>query len=189
MVSGCQSAMRLRFWYTASAVPSYHPSRARICGGTILTKLRVNRPPICQLLRRCSIRDCERYWTRTYREVMDELTKLLRTKSMMRYFPPKGTAGLLRTSVSGRRRSPLPPAMIIPRTRWGFIASLGGGLGLVNARYQLRDGLLTRFSPCRTRHSPFASSLEKVEPGSWGIPQYASNNLAAKMQRLDKQEG
>src|SRR6478609_489398 len=30
MTSGCQSSMRLRFWYTASAVPSYHPSRARL---------------------------------------------------------------------------------------------------------------------------------------------------------------
>src|SRR4029078_12880810 len=64
---------------------------------------------------------------------MFEFKKLLRTKSMMRYFPPNGTAGLLRTSVRGRRRSPLPPAMIIPRTRCGFILSLAlsslGGLG------------------------------------------------------------
>ena len=52
---------------------------------------------------------------------MPELTKLLRTKSIMRYLPPNGTAGLLLTSVKGRRRSPFPPAMIIPKIRRGFI--------------------------------------------------------------------
>src|SRR3984893_5307471 len=41
---------------------------------------------------------------------MPELMRLLRTKSMMRYLPPKGTAGLARSCVSGYRRLPLPPA-------------------------------------------------------------------------------
>ena len=36
--------------------------------------------------------------------------RLLRTKSMMRYLPPKGTAGLARSCVSGNKRLPLPPA-------------------------------------------------------------------------------
>src|ERR1700691_3752556 len=48
---------------------------------------------------------------------MPELMKLLRTKSMMRYFPPKGTAGLARSLVSGYNRVPFPPASTIPRTR------------------------------------------------------------------------
>src|ERR1700730_9302282 len=47
---------------------------------------------------------------------MPELIKLLRTKSMMRYFPPNGTAGLARSLVSGERRLPLPPASTIPKT-------------------------------------------------------------------------
>src|SRR5580698_260787 len=36
---------------------------------------------------------------------------------MMRYLPPKGTAGLERSCVIGCRRSPLPPASTIARTR------------------------------------------------------------------------
>src|ERR1044071_1342190 len=48
---------------------------------------------------------------------MPELTKLLSTKSMMRYFPPNGTAGLARSLVSGYSRVPFPPASTIPNTR------------------------------------------------------------------------
>src|SRR6202050_3376504 len=48
---------------------------------------------------------------------MPELMKLLRTKSIIRYFPPKGTAGLARSLVKGKRRVPLPPASTMPRTR------------------------------------------------------------------------
>ena len=37
------------------------------------------------------------YCVRTITSVMPELTQLLSVKSMMRYLPPKGTAGLART--------------------------------------------------------------------------------------------
>src|ERR1039458_462918 len=40
--------------------------------------------------------------------------KLLRTKSMIRYSPPKGTAGLARSRVRGKSRSPAPPASKTP---------------------------------------------------------------------------
>src|SRR4051812_10552377 len=42
--------------------------------------------------------------------------KLLSTKSMMRYLPPKGTAALARSLVSGCRRVPFPPANTMPST-------------------------------------------------------------------------
>src|SRR6266849_8846922 len=48
---------------------------------------------------------------------MPELMKLLSTKSTTRYLPPKGTAGLARSLVSGKSRVPLPPARTIPSTR------------------------------------------------------------------------
>src|SRR5580658_14521 len=48
---------------------------------------------------------------------MPELMKLLRTKSMIRYLPPKGTAGLARSFVNGNNLVPLPPASTMPRTR------------------------------------------------------------------------
>src|SRR5579859_826803 len=50
-------------------------------------------------------------------EWMPEFTKLLRTKSTMRYLPPKGTAGLARSRVRGKSRVPLPPASTMPSTR------------------------------------------------------------------------
>src|SRR6266849_7019453 len=48
---------------------------------------------------------------------MSEFMKFESTKSIRRWRPPKGTAGLERSRVSGCRRSPRPPAMIIARTR------------------------------------------------------------------------
>jgi hypothetical protein len=39
-----------------------------------------------------------------------ELTRLLKTKSTILYRPPNGTDGLERNTVSGKSRSPLPPA-------------------------------------------------------------------------------
>src|SRR2546428_12556937 len=44
-----------------------------------------------------------------------ELIQLLRVKSMIRYLPPKGTAGLARSAVNGWRRSPRPPDRIMVR--------------------------------------------------------------------------
>src|SRR6202795_1544910 len=49
--------------------------------------------------------------------LIPELMKLLRTKSTIRYLPPKGTAGLARSRVRGKRRVPLPPASTMPHTR------------------------------------------------------------------------
>src|SRR6185503_7010012 len=44
-----------------------------------------------------------------------ELMQLLSAKSMMRYGPPKYTAGLARSLVSGYSRSPAPPASTMTR--------------------------------------------------------------------------
>ena len=45
-----------------------------------------------------------------------ELMQLLSVKSMMRYGPPKYTAGLARSLVSGYKRSPAPPARTMTTT-------------------------------------------------------------------------
>src|SRR5271156_6292456 len=45
---------------------------------------------------------------------MPELTRLERTKSIMRYLPPNGTAGLARSRVRGWRRVPRPPSITSP---------------------------------------------------------------------------
>ena len=45
------------------------------------------------------------------------------TKSINRYLPPKGTAGLARSRVSGCRRCPSPPAMTMARILGAISAS------------------------------------------------------------------
>src|SRR5579859_431348 len=47
---------------------------------------------------------------------MSELTQLLRAKSMMRYLPANGTAGLARFCESRLSRSPWPPARMTAST-------------------------------------------------------------------------
>ena len=50
----------------------------------------------------------DRHISLTWR--MSELTRFDSTKSMSRYVPPNGTAGLARSAVSGINRLPSPPA-------------------------------------------------------------------------------
>src|SRR5882724_13350251 len=77
---------------------------------------------------------------------MSEFTKFERTKSTIRQRPANGTAGLERSRVSGWRRSPLPPAMIIARTRARrFTSVLQGGCG------RRSSGLGRRLGPCRVQ--------------------------------------
>ena len=52
------------------------------------------------------------YWVRTTTSVIPEFTQLLSVKSMIRYLPPNGTAGLARTEERIESRSPSPPARI-----------------------------------------------------------------------------
>src|SRR6476620_10086333 len=48
-----------------------------------------------------------------------------RVMSMMRYWPAKGTAGLARSRVSGKRRSPAPPASRTPSVSLIFLFPQG----------------------------------------------------------------
>src|SRR5262249_36843077 len=77
--------------------------------------------------------------------------KLLNTKSMIRYLPPNGTAGLARSFVRGYSRVPLPPARTIPRTRM----RIGFDQGLLWHRAKNRAGAWGRgggrASPARRR--------------------------------------
>src|SRR5437762_12347539 len=78
-------------------------------------------------------------------ELIPELMKLLRTKSMIRYFPPNGTAGFARSFVRGYSRVPLPPASTIPSTRSCIRRIVSQSLCYVdpvNARRWLIVGLL-----------------------------------------------
>src|SRR5712691_6272611 len=63
----------------------------------------------------CSFREWGRYCVRIMTSTTPELTQLESVKSMIRYLPAKGTAGLARLSVKTPRREPSPPARITAR--------------------------------------------------------------------------
>ena len=65
-----------------------------------------------------SLRDRGLYCVKAMTWLMSELTQLLRAKSMIRYLPPKGTAGLARMLERIDSRSPSPPARMTARTRF-----------------------------------------------------------------------
>src|SRR5208337_2216618 len=94
----------------ASAVPRYQDSPVRICGGTRVMKSPHSELKIDQPSRRCFCRECDLYWVKIKMRRRPECRQLLSVKSMMRYLPPKGTAGLARSAVSGCNREPTPPA-------------------------------------------------------------------------------
>src|SRR5512144_2663571 len=76
---------------------------------------------------------------------MPELMKLESTKSMMRYLPPNGTAGLERSLVSGYRRSPLPPAMMMPMVFISFpLCSADGVHDLAQVPAEAQEHRLVR---------------------------------------------
>jgi hypothetical protein len=56
------------------------------------------------------------YWVSTHILRIPALARLDSAKSISRYTPPNGTAGLARSSVSGASRVPAPPASTIPST-------------------------------------------------------------------------
>src|SRR5208282_5604256 len=62
--------------------------------------------------------------------------QLLRGMSISRYMPPKGTAGLDRSSVSGISRVPLPPAMMTVST--SFIDTFSCSPGLPEQTHWIR---------------------------------------------------
>src|ERR1022692_110568 len=63
------------------------------------------------------------YWVSTQILLTPALTRFDSAKSISRYRPPKGTAGLARSSVSGARRLPAPPASTMLRTRSSAIST------------------------------------------------------------------
>src|SRR5262245_34196836 len=62
----------------------------------------------------------------------------------MRYLPPKGTAGLARSRVSGCRRVPSPPAITMPRIfvfmTGSFLGTMPSALRRVAMRFSARAG-------------------------------------------------
>src|SRR5512137_2127531 len=94
----------------ASSVPAYQDAPVRICGGTAVmnsphSALKMDHPS-----RKCFCSEWDLYWVSTRTRRSPECRQLDKVKSMTRYLPPKGTAGLARSAVKGCKRDPLPPA-------------------------------------------------------------------------------
>ena len=68
---------------------------------------------VCEM---CRSRLCDLYWVSTTICRSPELIRFEIAKSIRRYCPPNGTAGLARSAVRGIRRLPSPPARMIPKT-------------------------------------------------------------------------
>src|SRR5947209_3796735 len=94
----------------ASAVPLYQFSSMRCCGGRTSTYSSSWRVRKFQPAVRCRSRLRALYWVSTSTFLRPLLMQLDRVKSMIRYSPPKGTAGLARSRVKGSNLVPLPPA-------------------------------------------------------------------------------
>ena len=119
MMSAPDWRMASRFVATASAVPRYHSrERPRATYGC-----RMRMPPMLRSRSQgrpapmWSFSESGAYCVRTMTFVMPELTQFESVKSMMRYLPPKGTAGLARTPERSDRRSPSPPARTTANVR------------------------------------------------------------------------
>ena len=78
---------------------------------------------IDQPSRRCFCSECDLYCVSTSTRRKPECRQFARVKSIMRYFPPKGTAGLVRSWVSGCSRLPVPPARMMPLLTFVFTDS------------------------------------------------------------------
>src|SRR4029453_7455334 len=103
----------------------------------------------------CSFREWGRYWVRIITSEIPEFTQLDSVKSMMRYFPAKGTAGLARFSVSTPSREPSPPARITARA---LIRGLLSRVGRLRAFVE-RGVLLRRPRPGEVPGHPIALEL------------------------------
>src|ERR1035438_2701982 len=93
---------------------------------------------------------------------MPELTRLDRTKSTMRYWPPNGTAGLARSFVSGYRRVPLPPASTNDRTRSCMIRTYSQKVHFSILRFQVGEAGAAVFSPRAMDACPSPAGLLRI---------------------------
>src|SRR6266568_5286 len=144
----------------ASAEPSNHFGPTRICAGTSSTywlRSAVSRQARWMWV----LSDSDLYWTSTFIRSRPELAKLERAKSMIRYRPPNGTAGLARSRVSGSRRRPSPPARIMAR-----VFAIGEGLLEVGL-----DAKPARLGPARK-----ASALSAPCAGRYKVPRRENRN-------------
>src|SRR5690349_5573627 len=134
--------MRLRLCRIASADPENQRLPRRCCAGTEAT-YEFSRPFMRQVCEMWRSRLCDLYCVSTTICLRPEFSRFDRAKSMSRYCPPNGTAGLARSSVRGMSRLPSPPASTMPNT-------LRVAMDPSVVRRRAISGV--DVSPCRMRH-------------------------------------
>ncbi len=177
-----------RFWKTASAVPLYQSAVTRCCAGSSSMNS-LNRPsrndhPRCTW----RIRLCALYCVAMPMRRMPELRQFESVKSMIRNFPPNGTEGLARQSVSGPSRDPRPPASTKASVCLVRCALLGSACGCTSlpvawGRPCLRSVMLRALERRASRSTAgraMASGLE--ETGFQDAVKPAPNASAARHQ-------
>src|SRR5581483_7036955 len=150
--------MKFRFWYSASAVPRYQSWSLRPRYGCQTwmpfgqRRFRSHGSPIPMWW----INECGRYCVSTATLYRPELTTFDSAKSMIRYFPANGTAGLARFSPRTLSRLPSPPARISVST--SIAASLPAEPRRAAARAQPRDKNCTSLSATTRKGRPTAQA-------------------------------
>jgi hypothetical protein len=91
----CERKCR-RFWRTASAVPWNQSGLSSVCSAASTVTKAEEKMSNLYVDVRCLLRLSELYCVRTKMRRRSEFRQLLTGMSMSRYFPPMGTAGLLR---------------------------------------------------------------------------------------------
>src|SRR5262249_26158559 len=156
----------------ASAVPLYQCSSMRCCGGrtSMYSLSSRGKKPQPAVMCRSRLRALYCVSTNTRRKLA--LMQLDRVKSMMRYSPPNGTAGLARSRVSGSSRVPLPPAKINVRTSFTVLASRGSGgdpFGIVKGgRWNGNRKVAISGAAGAARRPPLATCLTHLDNRSIG---------------------
>ena len=119
---------------TASAVPRYHSATLprAMYGWSSFTPPRLRSRSHGRPSPMWSLSERGLYCVSTTTSWMSELTQFDSVKSMIRYLPPNGTAGLARSCDRIERRSPSPPARMTAIVRFTVrvappIAAVGVG--------------------------------------------------------------
>src|SRR6188472_192658 len=174
----CSTTFMLRS--TASAVPRYHSAtRPRaIYGWRSFTPPRLRSRSHGRPRPMWSLRERGLYWVRTTTSSMSELTQFESVKSMIRYLPPNGTAGLARSWDRIERRSPSPPARItaIVRFTWPMLARAVG-----HGHQQAVNRRRRSISPARLQEEPRVDevAVEHDRPVEMGAGRVAGVALVA----------
>jgi hypothetical protein len=105
-----------RLWRTASAVPWNQLSPSSVCSAASTETKPDEKMSNLYVRLRWRFRLSELNCVSTKIRRTFEFKQLLIGMSIRRYFPPIGTAGFERRSVSGKSRVPRPPPRMIART-------------------------------------------------------------------------